>query len=92
MGEIACYALDIPMDEMYTGMSLLPDMRKMKIPCKQKGFLGVNPDYRNGILHFLYDTPERCSRAYGKVRRKFKTCAINDRVCYVDERYLRKRI
>ena len=92
MSEIPCYSIDIPMDEMYTGYNILPDMRKMDIPCKQKGFLGVNPDYRHGILHFLYDTPAHRNRAYNKIHGKFKLCAVNVNVAYVDEKYLKSEV
>lgn len=88
MSERACYAIDIPMSEMYKGRSVLPDPAKMDVPCKQSGFLGVNIDYRYGMIHFLYDTPEHRNKAYNKIRGKYRICAVNANVAYVDEQYL----
>ena len=88
--EIACYSLDIPTDEFFDDMSFVPNYEKLKLFDDLKGFLGVNIDYRNGIIHHLFDTPKHRNQACQKVKSHFRYCAVNLQTCYVDKKYLKK--
>lgn len=90
--EVACYSLDIPLAEFFTGFGFLPDVRKMNLPTKCKGFLGVNPDAMNGMAHFLFDTPQHRNQAYNEMRKYFDLCAINLHTAYVERKYLQDTI
>ena len=90
MSEIACYSLDVPIDELFDGMSAVPDHERSVLPTECKGFLGVNPDAARGVCHFLYDTPKNRNRAYSKVSKKM-VCFINLQTAYVDKKYLNRR-
>lgn len=90
MSEVACYSLDVPIDELFVGMSPLPDRKRSELITNCKGFLGVNPDAVRGVCHFLYDTPKHRNEAYSKVGKKLM-CFINLQTCYVDKKYLKGR-
>ena len=88
--EIACYSLDIPTDEFFDGMSVVPNYKKFELFNDLKGFLGVNIDYQHGIIHHLFDTPKHRNQACQKVKSHFRYCAVNLQTCYVDKKYLKK--
>ena len=88
--EIACYSLDIPVDEFFDGTSCVPNYQKFELLHDIKGILGVNIDYQHGIIHHLFDTPKHRNQAYQKVKSHFRFCAVNLQTCYVDKKYLKK--
>lgn len=88
MSEIKCYSLDIPIDQFFIGSGVAPDEKKMRLPTKCSGYLGVNIDQMRGISHHLYATTKRRNKAYQKLKDKL-VCFINMTPAYVDERYLK---
>lgn len=88
MSEVACYSLDVPIDELFVGMSAVPDRKRSELITNCKGFLGANPDAGRGVCHFLYDTPKHRDEAYIKVSKKLM-CFINQQTCYVNKKYLK---
>ena len=87
--QVACYSLDIPLDEFFDGMSVVPNYQKMTMFKDMKGFYGVNIDYQHGIIHHVFDTPKHRNEAYQKAKKHFRYCAVNLQTCYVDKKYLK---
>lgn len=90
MSEIKCYSVDVPIDALWSRQCMMPDVEKMTLPTRCRGFVGVNPDYRNDVCHFLYDTPKHRNKAYEKIRKKM-VAFLNLRTALVDEKYLQGR-
>ena len=90
MSEIKCYSVDVPMDALWNRQCMMPDVEKMTLPTKCRGFVGVNFDYRNDVYHFLYDTPKHRNKAYEKIGKKM-VAFLNLRTALVDEKYLQGR-
>lgn len=88
MSEIKCYSLDIPIEQFFEGFNCVPNKKKLMLPTKCSGYLGVNIDYMRGISHHLYATTKHRNKAYQKLKGKL-VCFINLTPAYVDERYLK---
>lgn len=88
MNKVKCYSLDVPYEEFFEGSCTVPDAEKMELPCRCRGFLGVNPDYQNSMVHYLFDSPKHRNHAYNFVRRKM-LCFINLQTAYVDKQYIK---
>ena len=88
--EVACYSLDVPVNEFFVGASFVPKQEKFELFNGLKGFLGVNIDHFHGIVHNLFDTQKHRNLAYQKLKKHFRYCAVNLHTCYVDKKYLEK--
>ena len=91
MAEIKCYALTVPITEIW-------DVWMQDGTCGKEFYdsldmVGVNIDDKIGAVHFLFRDPMRRKFAYEAIHEKYPDtmCAYMVPIAKVDEKYINKR-
>ena len=91
MAEIKCYALTVPITEIW-------DVWMQDKTCDKAFFdslemLGVNVDENIGAVHMLFRDPMLRKRAYDIIHDRYPNtmCAYMVPIAKVDEKYINKR-
>lgn len=90
MAEIKCYALTVPITEIW-------DVWMQDDTCGKKFYdsldmVGVNIDDKIGAVHFLFRDPMLRKRAYDIIHERYPNtlCAYMVPIAKVDEKYINK--
>lgn len=94
MKEVKCYSLDVIVkNPNYNDLEMFQIIRIMN-DCE--GIVGVNFDEKAPVQHVLFDNVENRNKAYNKLKdidtHGDIIIAINMNVCYVDEKYLIRKV
>lgn len=94
MKEVKCYSLDvIVQNPNYNDLEMFQIIRIMN-DCE--GIVGVNFDEKAPVQHVLFDNVGNRNKAYNKLKdidtHGDIIIAINMNVCYVDEKYLIRKV
>ena len=89
MAEIKCYALTVPITEIWDVW--MPDKTCGKAFFDSLEMLGVNVDENIGAVHMLFRDPMLRKRAYELIHEKYPDtlCAYMVPIAKVDEKYIK---
>lgn len=89
MAEIKCYALTVPITEIWD--MWMPDKTCGKEFFDNLEMLGVNVDENIGAVHMLFRDPMLRKRAYELIHEKYPDtlCAYMVPIAKVDEKYIK---
>lgn len=89
MAEIKCYALTVPITEIWDVW--MPDKTCDKAFFDSLEMLGVNVDENIGAVHMLFRDPMLRKRAYELIHEKYPDtmCAYMVPIAKVDEKYIK---